>query len=651
MKLKNKLIISMVLISSISLISVSAFSYQNVKASILSNIDTEMEAIVNGVSMEIDGWLSTKAKTVETTGLIIQSSASSGAKIEKNLLQAFRADNEIYDIYMGFSSDGKVLDGGDWVAPDDYDSRTRPWYSSAIAKKGIVYSLTYADEANGWKNVLSASIPVYISDNKPLGVVSGDMELSQISEIINNIETSKNGSYATLIDEKGVVLAHPNKEMLAVNLNDHDEFKNVVSEMISNERGRMSYASEGVESLLYYDKVPSTGWIVGVVVPEAEIFSVIESIKMKYFMINGIALLIVLAFVLYFSDILVKPVNKLTAVVEKMKNGDLSQEIPVTTRDEIGLLGKSMQALTARLATYIDYIEEISSALDDLGNGDLNIDLKLDYDGEFAIIKESLLKASSNFKEALTDIVHIADQVAVGSDQVASSSQMLAQATTEQAGSLEQLSSAIDHISEQVSQSAADSVNAAQYVKTVGDAANTSQNQMQLMMDAIDEINFKSSEIGKIIKTIDDIAFQTNILALNAAVEAARAGSAGKGFAVVADEVRSLANKSSEAAKNTAVLIEDSVKAVQSGTSIARDTGEALNEVIEGVNRTVEIIEGISEASDRQAQAIEKALYGLEQVSSVVHSNSATAEESSASSQELYAQSETLQKLTSRFKI
>ena len=196
--------------------------------------------------------------------------------------------------------------------------------------------------------------------------------------------------------------------------------------------------------------------------------------------------------------------------------------------------------------------------------------------------------------------------------------------------------------------------NARQANKAAGSVSatmNVSQEKMQQMIQAMGDISSCSSEIGKIMKIIEDIAFQTNILALNAAVEAARAGTAGKGFAVVADEVRNLATKSTEASKNISALIENSLNAVEHGTQIAGETDQSLLQAVNEVHEMTGIIEEISAASSDQADSITQVMTGIDQISSVVQTNSATAEESAAASEELSSQSQLMKSLVERFKL
>ena len=305
----------------------------------------------------------------------------------------------------------------------------------------------------------------------------------------------------------------------------------------------------------------------------------------------------------------------------------------------------------SKLKTYIVYINEISDLLKEMGSGNLDLIFQQTYDGDFEIIKDSFSNTANLLNKILSEFSSAANQVAIGSDQIASSAQALSQGATEQASSIEELSASIMQVSSQIIENAENVSIATKYIEDAAFEAKQSNEQMKNMLDAMHDINNSSNEIPKIIKVIDDIAFQTNILALNAAVEAARAGAAGKGFAIVADEVRNLESKSANAAKQTAVLIENSIEIVGNGSKIAEKTALSLADVETKAKLLAETMEKISEASKQQATAIEQINVGVEQVSTVVQTNSATAEESAASSEELSGQANVLKNQISIFNL
>ncbi len=371
------------------------------------------------------------------------------------------------------------------------------------------------------------------------------------------------------------------------------------------------------------------------------------------FVMAAVILVIILIGV-YFSFVVVRlikePVSEIENAAIKMAEGDLDVKISYTSRDELGVLAEQVRRLIHKLQLIID---DENKFLAKMAAGDFTVDsiCEEEYTGGFQPVLVSFRGIAEKLNDTMLQINQSSAQVASGSEQVSSGAQALSQGATQQASSVEELAATINEISDKVKQNADNAQQANAKAGGISMEMNVSNEKMQQMIQAMEDISSCSSEIGKIIKTIEDIAFQTNILALNAAVEAARAGAAGKGFAVVADEVRNLASKSAEASKNTSVLIENSLNAVENGTRIADETAQSLLQAVNDVNEMTGIIGQISEASSDQADSISQITTGIDQISSVVQTNSATAQESAAASEELSSQSQIMKGLVERFKL
>ncbi len=356
----------------------------------------------------------------------------------------------------------------------------------------------------------------------------------------------------------------------------------------------------------------------------------------------------------FFSVVVIRliktPISEIEGAAIRMAEGDLDVEISYTSEDELGVLAEQVRRLIRKLQVIID---DENKFLAKMAAGDFTVDsvCEEEYTGGFHPLLVSFRGIADKLNDTMLQINQSSAQVASGSEQVSSGAQALSQGATEQASSVEELAATINEISGKVKENADNARQANEKAGSISAEMNVSNEKMQQMIQAMGDITNCSHEIGKIIKTIEDIAFQTNILALNAAVEAARAGAAGKGFAVVADEVRNLASKSAEASKNTSVLIENSLKAVENGTRIADETARSLYQAVNGVDEMTAIIGQISEASSAQADSISQVTMGIDQISSVVQTNSATAQESAAASEELSSQSQMMKSLVDRFKL
>jgi methyl-accepting chemotaxis protein len=343
------------------------------------------------------------------------------------------------------------------------------------------------------------------------------------------------------------------------------------------------------------------------------------------------------------------PVITVKKQMGEISQGNLSAEFALQSdTSEIGMLVESIHETKRELKKYI---HDIDSKLNQMANGKMDLEIGNDYRGEFLPIQKAMHQIVDSLNNALSRINDTAGQVSEESKRMASDAEVLSSGAVEQASAVEELSASIQELAGQVDRTSADADNAR---KSSTDAANQLEICNQKMGDltkAMDEISNASQQIGGIIKTIEDISFQTTLLALNAAVEAARAGEAGKGFAVVAEEVKSLANKSSDSAQNITELIENSIMLIQQGSSLSKDTTEALAVGVMGARKSTDLMERIADSALQQSQSLQQLTLGMEQISGVVQTNASTAEKSAMSAKELYSQAEELKVSIQQFKL
>ncbi len=329
--------------------------------------------------------------------------------------------------------------------------------------------------------------------------------------------------------------------------------------------------------------------------------------------------------------------SEVDEVVQAAIAGDFSRRIGLDGKDGfMKTLAEAMNSLSSNVA---DAVEDVGRVLGALSDGNLNERITKDYSGAFESLKNDANTTSTKLSEIVTEIMVAANEVANAASEISNGSADLSQRTEQQASNLEETAASMEEMASTVKQNAENAQQANQLAISARDIATNGGNVVGEAVDAMSKIEDSSQKISDIIGVIDEIAFQTNLLALNAAVEAARAGDAGKGFAVVASEVRTLAQRSSQAAKDIKSLIVDSGNQVQGGVKLVNAAGESLNEIVDSIKRVTDIVSEIAAASNEQSTGVEQINSAVSQMDEMTQQNSALVEENAAAAKTLEDQS------------
>lgn len=346
-----------------------------------------------------------------------------------------------------------------------------------------------------------------------------------------------------------------------------------------------------------------------------------------------------------------EPLSQISDRLATFAQGDLDTPFPeVENQDEIADMIEEVRNMAEKLSVVI---KDSGAMLKEMAEGNFTITSEVAdaYVGQFSSLLVGMEEMNDEINQTLKELDQSTVQVSVGASNMAQAAQSLAEGAMDQAASVEQMQATITSLTEAVETTAQQLKQAAEEAEGYAQEAENSRTDMELLVTSMEHISNSSEKIGNIISEIEDIASQTNLLSLNASIEAARAGEAGRGFAVVADQIRTLAEQSAKSAVDSRALIEESLNEVAEGNRVAGKTSESLHGVVAGVHEIAETSKRLSQMSADQAYAIEQADQGMNRISEVVQSNSATAEESSATSQELNAQATTMGELVAQFKL
>ncbi len=529
----------------------------------------------------------------------------------------------------------------------DFDSSQYEWYS-CVETGTTVYSEPYMSTSVGLA-VISLVCPVYDDNNNLLGIAGMDIALDKVATAMETHTIGKSG-FSVLLSPKGLVAYAPTKEIILFNMTDLSVNEEAIKAVETQTPQSMKIKFGNSVEYGHFATVGESGYMVLCVMPIGEFFETTILCVGILVLLGVVVCVAVMIVIRKISKSITEPIGELTDIVKKLAEGDLDVVLTTNANNEIGELAYYMGKTVERLKEYIVYIDEVSAVLIRVADGDLRIELENEYIGEFGKLKEALFSISSGLTNLISGIQSGSNQVSDGSDELAKVSQALAENATVQMSAVEMLMNTTNKITEEVQSSRLKAEESSKETNRVTHKMEENQELMNKMAKTMDKIQETSKEVVGIIQAIEQIADQTNLLALNASIEAARAGESGRGFAVVADEIGKLAEESSKAANTTRELIQISLQEIEKGYEVAGEVKTSLQEAVMAFTNVSDMIVQTTEMTVEQAEDMRLVRKEVEGMAQGIAENSAFAEESSATAQELAAQASVLNELIGHFK-
>ncbi len=643
-KLASSIVFSVVIAVAILL----AVVYFQMSSALLEKSENLLQTTTERTLQETIAWMNSTLTMLETQRDTIEYEDMDVAAMTDYIRHTVN-QNEAYPAGLYVALTDGSLHHASFVPGPDYDPTVKDWYQKGLKADSFVLSDAYFDE-DSQSYVVGASCSLKDKNGQIRGVAAADVYLDSISNIVSNIRIEDTGGIFLVDTLTNTIIGHRDETLTGQNLDKMTEgMYTYANQQIRNGKTGLSLYEN---TYIQVENVPGSSWAAVAYVSRNEVLQELKQLTASMLAVAGFAvLLLILLVVIQVRLVIGRPIRELSLVATRIADGELDQTIHYQSGDELGVLANDFNQVTLRLRDYVDYIKEISEKLREIATGNLAFTLKNQYTGEFEKIKAALDEISYSLNNTMGQLRAASRDVAAGAQQVSDGAMTLSQGSTEQASEVETLAGRIGAVSESVHKVAQGAQQVSQISQEVKHGLLSSNDKMRNMTEVIQRISDKSTEIHKIVKTIEDIAFQTNILALNAAVEAARAGSAGKGFAVVADEVRALAGKSSAAAQETTVLLGQTVSSMNEGVHAAQDTADSMLKVVAQADEMSRLIDGIAEYTKEQDANTTDITRGIEQISTVVQTNVATAEGSAAASEELSSQAAMLRELVAKFQL
>ena len=572
-------------------------------------------------------------------------------EFESYLKKRASKNPNIVSMYIALEKGGFASSTG-WQPGPDYVYSERDWYKNAKQSEEIVISAPYID-ADSQKMVIAISERI-MKDDEFIGVLSMDVDIETLNEVIKELATDENG-YVFIIDEQEQILMHPNEayipkdnvyqSVFELEKADYKAFFEKPADTIGT-----ATDVQGEKVYVKATTIDKTNWRIVVNYPTKHVSRTQAKEIINGIVIFCVGVLLSIPIISKFSKTYIKPVEDMVNLLGQISKGKLdidSTSIPKNSL-EVEEISHKLDLVAKVLKGYIG---ELSVVLNEFAQGNFTAETHADYIGDFRPIKEGIQGIAERLNHTLLDINSVTKQVSMSAEQTSSGATQLATGAEQQGHVIKEFINMSTAISDGISESI-EQVNKTNEISIVArEKATEGTEVMSKMLVAMKGISQSSQTISEIIKLIDEIAGQTNLLALNAAIESARAGEAGKGFAVVATEIRDLATRSSNIVKEIDEIVKGSLITVSEGEEMAEQTAQALENIVASIEETNEITQLLLVSSNRQKEYLEDLMKGTQHLSEIGKVNLSISEENASLSESLEEQSENLKKLIAYFKL
>ncbi|ODN30925.1 methyl-accepting chemotaxis protein [Fervidobacterium thailandense] len=583
-----------------ALVVVGVISVLMLRSSIISDTMTNLKSMADGSADSLQNFLSGYTQLVDFLSNdanvkgVYKNEYGEEEWMKKLFHSVLKSYPNVMYVYAGFK-DKRMYLIPETELPEGYDPTTRPWYKDAVANAGkIIITKPYPDAATG-KLVVTVAKTIQTEEGI-VGVVALDFDISVLTKLL--LSKGKDLGYSNaVVAEDGTILLHTDEKLVGKNVRDTEFFQKWIT---GPESGVFGYTFNNVRRITGYKRLPN-GWIFATLVLEKDLMGRVNYITIVLTSIITIAAIVAFLIAVFIIRIYVtKPLKELVSTAEKVASGDLTAQVSLDSKDELG-------KLAGVLNTMIQSLREIANRIS----------------SDSSVVKQEAAQVAAVSEEVSATVEELTAQVENVNSNINNASAAIEELTSgieEVAASAQNVANASQKLSEEANKVSTLASNGQKAILTITDVINQTKEKANVTYQTVERLSESAKNIGEIVDTINSIAEQTNLLALNAAIEAARAGEAGRGFAVVADEIRKLAEESKQATQNIANILRGILDESLKASEATRETVEIVNkateqanlvrgqfqEILDSIVRMSQMVENLAASAQEQSAAAEE---------------------------------------------